>query len=123
MGILERFEQGVERVVNTAFAKAFRSEVKPVELASALRREVDDRAAVVDRERTVVPNDFTIELSPTDYAQVTDWGAEALADELAANVTDHAAAQRYAFVGPVLVTFAEYDVFCAIHGLIRLDLE
>ena len=47
MGVLDKFEKGVERVVSTAFAKAFRSEVKPVELASALRREVDDRAAVV----------------------------------------------------------------------------
>ena len=107
MGILDRFEQGVERVVNTAFAKAFHGEVKPVELASALRRELDDRAAIVDRERTVVPNQFTIELSPTDHLQVANWGAEALADELAANVTDHASAQRYAFVGPVTVTFAE----------------
>src|SRR5450830_1955307 len=57
MGILDKFEHGVERAVNNAFAKAFRSELKPVELASALRREVDDRAAVVDRDRTVVPND------------------------------------------------------------------
>ena len=78
MGILDRFEHGVERVVNTAFAKAFRSEVKPVELASALRREVDDRAAVVGRDRTVVPNEFTLELSPGDYDQVEAWGAEAL---------------------------------------------
>src|SRR5699024_10085214 len=66
MGVLDRFEKSVERVVNTAFAKAFRSELKPVELASALRREVDDRAAVVGRDRTVVPNEFTIELSPAD---------------------------------------------------------
>jgi hypothetical protein len=109
MGILDKFEQGVERAVNNAFAKAFHSEVKPVELASALRREVDDRAAVVDRDRTVVPNDFTIELSPTDHEQVDAWGAETLADELAANVTDHAAGQRYAFVGPVTVTFLEHD--------------
>jgi len=109
MGILDRFEQSVERVVNTAFAKAFRSEVKPVELASALRREVDDRAATVDRERTVVPNEFTIELSPADHQQIIDWGAEPLADELAANVTEHASAQRYAFVGPVTVTFALHD--------------
>ncbi|HEY8721527.1 DUF3662 and FHA domain-containing protein [Pengzhenrongella sp.] len=109
MGILDRFEQGVERAVNTAFAKAFKSEVKPVELASALRREVDDRAAVVDRERTVVPNAFTIELSPADYKQIIDWGAEPLADELAANVTEHASAQRYAFVGPVTVTFTEHE--------------
>lgn len=107
MGVLDRFEKGVERVVNTAFAKAFRSEVKPVELASALRREVDDRAAVVGRDRTVVPNEFTIELSPADHQQVESWGAEPLADELAANVTQHATEQRYAFVGPVTVQFVE----------------
>lgn len=106
MGVLDRFEKGVERVVSSAFAKAFKSEVKPVELASALRREVDDRAAVVGRDRTVVPNEFVVELSPADHHQVEDWGAEPLADELAANVTDHAAQQRYAFVGPVTVAFA-----------------
>ena len=109
MGILDKFEHSVERVVNNAFAKAFRSEVKPVELASALRREVDDRAAVVDRDRTVIPNEFTIELSPADHEQVEAWGAVALADELAANVTEHAASQRYAFVGPVTVTFLEHE--------------
>lgn len=109
MGVLDKFEKSVERVVNTAFAKAFRSEVKPVELASALRREVDDRAAVVGRDRTVVPNEFTIDLSPADYEQVAGWGAEPLADELAANVTEHATQQRYAFVGQVTVTFVEDD--------------
>ena len=107
MGFLDKFENGVERVVNNAFAKAFRGELKPVELASALRREVDERAAVVGRDRTVVPNEFTIELSTADYDQVEAWGAEALADEFAANVTDHAASQRYAFVGPVTVSFSE----------------
>ncbi|MBD8080008.1 FhaA domain-containing protein [Cellulosimicrobium arenosum] len=109
MGVLDRFEKGVERVVNNAFAKVGRSEVKPVELASALRREVDDRAAVVDRDRTVVPNEFTIELSPDDFGQVDAWGAETLADELASNVTQYAASQHYAFVGPVSVSFEQVD--------------
>lgn len=107
MGVLDKFEKGVERVVSNAFAKAFKSEVKPVELASALRRELDDRAAVVGRDRTVVPNAFTIELSPADLEQVLDWGAEPLADELAANVTEYATGQRYAFLGPVTVAFVE----------------
>lgn len=107
MGVLDKFEKGVERVVSNAFAKAFKSEVKPVELASALRRELDDRAAVVGRDRTVVPNSFTIELSPADLEQVLDWGAEPLADELAANVTEYATGQRYAFLGPVTVAFVE----------------
>ena len=107
MGILDRFENGVERVVNNAIAKAFKSELKPLDLSSALRREVDDRAAIVGRDRTVVPNEFTIELSSADYDQVESWGAEALADEFANNVTDYAASQRYAFVGPVTVSFSE----------------
>ncbi|NLF05855.1 MAG: DUF3662 domain-containing protein [Actinomycetales bacterium] len=109
MGILDKFEQGVERVVNGAFSKAFKSEVKPVELASALRRDVDDRAAALGVGRTVVPNEFTIELSSSDLDHVEDWGAEALADELAANVTEHAATQHYAFVGPVTVSFEEAE--------------
>ena len=107
MGFLDRFENGVERAVNGAFTKFSRGAVKPVEMASALRRELDDRAAAVGRDRTVAPNDFVVELSSADYDQVESWGAEALADEFAANVTDHAARQRYAFVGPVTVSFAE----------------
>ncbi len=109
MGFLDKFEQGVERAVNKTFSKVFRSEIKPVDLASALRREVDDRAAVVDRVRTVVPNDFTIELSPADFTHIETWGAETMADELAINVTDYAATQNYAFVGPVVVSFELVD--------------
>lgn len=107
MGLLDSFENGVERAVNTAFAKVFRSELKPVELASALRREIDDKAAIFDRDRTVAPNEFTIELSTADFDRLEQWGAETLADEFATNVTDYAATQRYAFVGPVTVRFTE----------------
>ena len=53
MGVLGRFEKGIERAVNGAFARAFRSEVQPVELASAIKREADDNASVVGRNRTI----------------------------------------------------------------------
>jgi hypothetical protein len=106
--MLDRFEKGIERAVNGAFAKAFRSEVQPVEVASALRREVDDRAAVVGRDRTIVPNAFVVELGPADHERLGEW-QEALAEELQAVVTDHAAQQRYAFVGPVKVAFEEAE--------------
>ncbi|WP_125775704.1 FhaA domain-containing protein [Antribacter gilvus] len=107
MGALDRFEKSVERMMNNAFAKVGRGEVKPVELASRLRKELDDRAAVVGRDRTVAPNEYTIELSPDDFAQIEAWGAQTLADELAQNLTAYAATQHYAFVGPVSVTFDE----------------
>ncbi|PYF97773.1 Inner membrane component of T3SS domain-containing protein [Georgenia satyanarayanai] len=105
MGTLDRFEKKVENAVNNVFAKAFRSEVKPVEIASAIRRDMDDRAAAVSRDRTVVPNEFTVRLSPSDRERVDDWGADALAEEMVAAATAHADSQHYAFVGPVRVHF------------------
>lgn len=109
MGVLDRFEKGVEHLVSSAFAKAFRSEVKPVEIASALRREMDDRAAAVSRERTVVPNEFVVQLSAADLGHVEEWGIDALADEMAGAATEHAASQSYSFVGPVDVAFEQDD--------------
>ena len=76
MGVLDRFEKSVERAVNNTFARVFRSELKPVEMASALRREVDDRAAAVDRDRTVAPNEFTISLSVDDRSEERRVGKE-----------------------------------------------
>jgi hypothetical protein len=108
MGVLDRFERGIERAVNGAFARAFKSDVQPVEIASSLRRAMDDRAAVVGRGRTLVPNSFTVELGATDYARLTEY-AEVLSEELVANVTEHAQAQRYVFAGPVRVVFEEHE--------------
>ena len=71
MGVLDNFEKKLDRMVNGAFAKAFKSEVQPVEIAAGLQRELDDRATVVSRARTVVPNVFVVELSPTDHERLS----------------------------------------------------
>ncbi len=102
MGVLDRFEHRVERAVSGAFAKAFRSEVKPVELVSALRREADTSAAVVGRGRTLVPNAYRICLGTADYERFASW-EDSLIAELQESLTQHARQQRYAFVGPVSV--------------------
>jgi hypothetical protein len=104
VGVLQRFERRLEGLVNGAFAKAFKSEVQPVEIASALQRECDDRAAVVSRGRTMVPNDFTVELGDHDYERLTTYAAP-LSAELADLVQEHGRDQRYMFVGPVEVKF------------------
>ena len=108
MGVMDRFERGIERAVNGVFAKAFRSQVQPVEIASALRRACDDRAAVISRGRTLVPNAFVVELGPTDHERLGEY-ADALGDELVANLREHGEHQRYAFVGPVTVEFEPAD--------------
>ena len=46
MGILDNFEKGLERVVNGAFAKTFKSGLQPLEVTAALRRELDSLAAL-----------------------------------------------------------------------------
>lgn len=108
MGLLEKFEDSLDRLVNGAFARAFKAEVQPVEIAAALQREVDDRAAVIDRDRTVIPNVFHIELSDHDYRRLAVF-REALVTELASHVTAYAAEQRYTLLGTVSVSIGEDD--------------
>jgi hypothetical protein len=108
MGVLQRFEQRLEGMVTGAFARAFRSAVQPVELASALQREVDNSAQILSRERRLVPNEFTIELSPADNERLSPYGGQ-LTTELKDLLRQHADQQRYSFAGPVSITFKESD--------------
>jgi hypothetical protein len=102
VGVLQRFEDRLDRLVNGAFARAFRSEVQPVEVAAALQRELDDRSAVVSRDSTVAPNIFTVELGRSDYERLAPY-EEPLNAELASMVTEHAENQGYTLIGPVEV--------------------
>ena len=81
MGLLDSFEKGLERAVNSAFAKTFRSGIQPVEIASALRSELDKKAAIVSRDRILAPNTFTVRLSPADDEKMRTLGG-ALGEEL-----------------------------------------
>jgi hypothetical protein len=104
VGVLQRFERRLEGLVNGAFAKAFKSEVQPVEIASALQRECDDRAAPVSQGRVMVPNDFTVELGAHDFERLATY-AGPLSAELGELLQEHGREQRYMFVGPVEVKF------------------
>jgi len=120
VGLLDRFEQRLDRMVNGAFARAFKAEVQPVEVAAALQREMDDRAAVVSRGRTVVPNVFTVELSPHDHERLSVY-ASTLTTELSAMVREYAEEQRYTFVGGIEVTIDRDDTLET--GLFRVLSE
>jgi Protein of unknown function (DUF3662)/FHA domain len=102
LGLLDNFERGLERAVNGAFAKTFKSGLQPVEITSALRRELDTKAAVVARDRILVPNNFTVKLAPGDFERMTTLG-EALIDELTELVQRHATAQHYSFAGGISI--------------------
>jgi hypothetical protein len=104
VGVLQRFEHRLEGMVEGAFARAFKSELQPVEVASAIQREMDDRAAIVAQGRTLVPNDFVVEVAEDDYARL-DVYADSLGIELATLAREYAKEQGYSFVGPVRMRF------------------
>jgi Protein of unknown function (DUF3662)/Inner membrane component of T3SS, cytoplasmic domain len=105
VGILDNFERGLERVVNGAFAKTFKSGLQPVELASALRHELDTKAVVVSRDRILAPNSFTIRMSPPDRERMRAIGPT-LIDELTSLVQEHATKQSYQFAGGITIKLA-----------------
>jgi hypothetical protein len=118
LGILDNFEKGLERVVNGAFAKTFKSGLQPLEVTAALRRELDTRTAVVSRDRILVPNQFTVRLAPGDYERMNNLGP-ALIDEFTQLVQSHAAAQHYSFAGGISIKLQRDDSLS--EGILRID--
>lgn len=106
MGLFDKVEKGLERTVNRAFAKAFRSEVQPIEIAGAIRNAMDDRASVLGPGRTMVPNRYTIELSTTDFGRLDEF-ADSITEDLVAAAAEHAETQRYLPGGPIEVILLE----------------
>ena len=105
MGAFDKFERSVENAVDNVFSRAFKSDLKPVELASAVKKTMDDRSATISRDRVVAPNEFILSLSSSDYIKLSEWGEDAMAEELMIVATDHAREQEYTFLGPVNIRF------------------
>lgn len=118
MGLLDSFERGLSRAVNGAFAKTFRSGIQPVEIASAVRREMDTKAAVVSRERILAPHSYRVRLNPSDAERMAALG-QALHDELRAISQKHATSQGYSFAGPLSIQLLSDEQVSA--GTIDVD--
>jgi len=108
VGVLQAFERRLGGLVEGAFAKVFKGDVQPAEIAVALQREADNEKNVVAQDRVLAPNEYVVELGAHDYARLEEW-AEPLGNELAAMVREHAAEVGYSFVGPVHVGFEQHE--------------
>ena len=104
MGIFARFEKKVEGAVSGAFARAFKGDVQPVEIAARLQRELDAEAKLMSRNKRLVPNDFTVHLSQHDHDKLAPY-ASTLNAELATELRNHAREMGYAFNGPIKIAF------------------
>lgn len=98
---LQQFERRLERLVEGAFAKAFRSGLQPVEIGRRLTREMDVHRSVAPRG-TLTPNHFTVALSPADRTKFEPIEDE-LIGELVSVARDHARSESYILLGAVVV--------------------
>ena len=105
MGFLDRFEKNLERVVTGAFSKTFKSEVQPIEIVAGIKNQMDANAAVVSRERILVPNIYRVSLSQEDYNRLKALG-ENLVTELHNAVTAHARKQGQQFASELKIEIA-----------------
>lgn len=94
MGFLDSFERSVERAVGGAFARTFRSGLHPLEIAAALKREMDSRATIVNPQRMIVPSDYFVSMSSADFDRFSALG-QALTDELQQELVTHQESQGY----------------------------
>jgi hypothetical protein len=104
MGLLDKVERGIEKAVRGVFSTGSRAQVEPVEIASHLRREVDNKAITISAGRTLAPNVFDVLLSDDDFQRAQEWGTP-LAEELCDVVINHVRSQGYTLQGPVRISF------------------
>ncbi len=108
MGLLDKVERGIEKAVRGVFSTGSRAQVEPVEIASRLRREVDNKAITIAAGRTLAPNVFDVLLSEDDFQRAQEWGTP-LAEELCDVVINHVRSQGYTLQGPVRISFRRQE--------------
>jgi hypothetical protein len=106
MGFLDNFEKGLERVVNGAFTKTFKSELQPVEISGHIRAEMDSKASILSRDRILAPNTFTVSLSVPDFKRMAALG-DSLISELTDLATKHAKKQGFQFGAALAIKLVE----------------
>src|SRR4051812_22754186 len=107
MSVLRNLENRIAGLVEGTFGRVFRSEVRPVELARKLAKEMDEHRTV-SLSRTYVPNEYVVYLSPEDRERYENVEHEVI-DELSGYLLEHARQERLALVSRPAIEFRTDD--------------
>src|SRR6476620_4043953 len=88
MSVLRNLEAKLAGLVEGTFSRAFKSEVRPVEIARKLAKEMEEHK-VQSLSRVYAPNEYAVWLSKQDRQQFEGYEEE-LANELAGYLLEHA---------------------------------
>jgi hypothetical protein len=103
MNLLKSVENTIARLLEGSFGRAFRSEVRPMELARKLAREMDAHRTF-SVSRVYAPNEYVVWLSPEDRERYEGVEGEVI-DELCAYLLEHARREDLILAGGVHVSF------------------
>ncbi len=99
MNPLRTLENTIAGLVEGTFGRLFRAEVRPMELAHKLAREMDENTTV-SVSRVYAPNEYSVWLSPRDRARYEGVEDEVI-EELCGYLLEHARAEDLALAsGP-----------------------
>ncbi|HTU98703.1 MAG TPA: DUF3662 and FHA domain-containing protein [Solirubrobacteraceae bacterium] len=107
MSVLRSIESKIAGLVEGTFSRAFRSEVRPVEIARKLAREMEEHRTQ-SLSRTYVPNEYRVFLSPSDRERFADY-EDALISELTGYLLEHARRERLVLASRPVVEFETDD--------------
>jgi len=103
MSVLRNLEDKIAGLVEGTFGRVFRSEVRPVELARKLAKEMDEHRTV-SVSRTYVPNEYIVWLSAEDRSRYEGVEHEVI-EELGAYLLEHARRERLAMISRPVIEF------------------
>jgi hypothetical protein len=107
MNVLKSVETTIANLVEGTFGRLFRSEVRPMELARKLAREMDEHRTT-SVSRVYAPNEYSVWLSPQDRARYEGVEHEVI-DELCAYLLEHARREQLILPSSPVVVFHTDD--------------
>jgi hypothetical protein len=107
LSVLRNLESKLAGLVEGTFSRAFKSEVRPVEIARKLAREMDEHK-VQSLSRVYAPNEYAVWLSTKDRAQFEGYESD-LASELSGYLLEHARREKIALVTRPKIEFRTDD--------------
>src|SRR2546421_727884 len=107
MGMLKSIESKIAGLVEGTFSRAFRSEVRPVEIARTRAKEMEEHKSF-SVSRVYVPNEYAVSLPPEARERFDDYEG-ALAKELSGYLLEHARREKLAFVSRPSIEFRTDD--------------
>jgi hypothetical protein len=103
MNPLRTLENMIAGLLEGTFGRVFRTEVRPMELARKLAREMDENTTV-SVSRVYAPNEYSVWLSPKDRARYEGVEDEVI-DELCAYLLEHARGEDLALASRPSIKF------------------